>query len=105
MPHERVLGVHDPVVLVGVVEETAGNATLLEHVEETETLSDGQTVIEVTVDHEGRSDDLKDALRLGGIPHLVVITGFPEGAVELGFMLVSGRKLCDSDKMGYVRRG
>lgn len=93
MPHERVLWVDDPVVLVGEVEEPAGNATLLEHVEETETFGDSQTEVEVAVDHESGGDNLDDVLGLGGIPHLVVLAGFPECAVKLKLMLVPRRKL------------
>ena len=74
---------HVPVVLVGEVEKTAGNAALLENVEEGQALRDRETVVLVAVDDKLGSAELEDALGGGRIPATVVVTSIPEGAVEL----------------------
>ncbi|EZF78110.1 hypothetical protein H105_00740 [Trichophyton soudanense CBS 452.61] len=81
VPNERVLWLGDPMGLIGEVKETAGNTLLLEDVEETDTLSNGETEVEVVVD---------DELWLRAIPAVIVLASLEEGSVELEIMVSRG---------------
>lgn len=87
VPNERVLWLGDPMGLIGEVKETAGNTLLLEDVEETDTLSDGETEVEVVVDDELGGGPLGDELWLRAIPAVIVLASLEEGSVELEVMV------------------
>lgn len=97
MPHERVFRLYNPVVLVREVEEPTGNTTLLQDIEKSQALGDGETEVEVAVDNKHGGDPFKDLLGSGGIEAFIVVTGFPEGSVELGSMALV---ICCTDSKG-----
>lgn len=90
VPNERVLWLGDPMGLIGEVKETAGNTLLLEDVEETDTLSDGETEVEVVVDDELGGGPLGDELWLRAIPAVIVLASLEEGSIELELMVNRG---------------
>jgi hypothetical protein len=81
VPQHRVLPVDHPVILVGEVEEAAGDAEQLKGVEHGDTLAHGETVVEVVVDDELRGGEVfgvGQGVRLG-----VDLALVPDGAVVL----------------------
>lgn len=70
-------------ILIWETQQSARNAALLQHIEQTETLGDGKSIVFGAVNNEMRSLELQDVLGGRGVPAAVVVTIGPEGAIEL----------------------
>ena len=79
MPFESAL----PVVLVGEVQQPAGNTTFLKDIEQTEAFSFSEAIILCAMDDQSGSAELQDVLRCRRVPAAIVVTVGPEGAIKL----------------------
>ena len=83
MPHQRVLLVQHPMVLIREVQESARHTLRLQHIEQRQPSGDGKTEVHIVVDHKLRRSPVLDVTRR--VPTLIVVTVLPKGTVE--FML------------------
>lgn len=72
-----------PMTLIWKIEEAAGNATSLKHVEHANSFSHRKAVVKIAVYDNLGSGEAKDLLRRRRIPVVVVITRLPESSVKL----------------------
>ena len=83
MPHQAVLRLGNPVALIWEVQKTTRDTTLLQDIEETETLCQRETIVFVTVDDQLRRGKLENTLGGRWIPATVIVSIAPECAIEL----------------------
>lgn len=73
--------VGNPVTLIREMQEARGHTKTLEDVESLKTLSLEDAVIKIVVDNEFRGAGIGEVSK--GLPHLVVLAVFPDGAVVI----------------------
>jgi hypothetical protein len=81
MPHQTILPLQDPMVLVWEIQKLARHSPRLQDVKQHDTLRLRQTVVQSIVHDELRRGPVEDVVYR--IPAFVIIAVVPESAVEL----------------------